>query len=449
MDYDYMIYPKQFLSAKIPVEKNYCFFLMPFQEKFDDLYSAVRESLMKSNFRCNRSDDLSGSKPVINKILVEILRAQYVIVDLTDCNPNVFYELGIAHTFKETENVLLVKQEDAEVPFDIRHLQYQEYRKDNPKYLVTLIKKHIEKHQYISDFYEALSNRGIKNILRDNCDSFVEYIQTRLDANLISLATSILEERNQPHTESEIEGFLDSYQKMLHQVISHQRVDLLPGVLRLYQEILISCDSYSFTANYISYFLSDSFFAGDDLTNVQILGYQTDMAVALAERGKQFSVVLPWIIQYLTRSKAASIDLNRYKLESFLMTQNFEEVDTAMINSIFSRDCHVREHIADIVGEKHLTKANMALCKQLAVEENFYTAVSIIEAIGKIEYEDGLEDIEKWLEANKQKIISEKAFSVFRHAKIAIIRLDSTPDKTHRTSFEQNYGTYLTDDVPL
>ena len=104
----YKIYPKQFRNEKIPIEKNRCFFIMPFSEEFDLIYGEIKESLSRSNYICIRVDEISGSIPIINKILTEILKAQFVIADLTNCNPNVFYELGIAHTFKDAENIFFL-----------------------------------------------------------------------------------------------------------------------------------------------------------------------------------------------------------------------------------------------------------------------------------------------------------------------------------------------------
>ena len=83
MNYDYMVYPKQFRAAKIPIEKNRCFFLMPFSESFDLIYGTVKDNLMANGYVCNRVDEITGSKPIISKILIEILKAQYIIVDLT------------------------------------------------------------------------------------------------------------------------------------------------------------------------------------------------------------------------------------------------------------------------------------------------------------------------------------------------------------------------------
>lgn len=447
MHHNYMIYPKQFRSAQIPTEKNYCFFLMPFDERFDKVYGAVKDQLMSNGFVCNRSDELFGSKPIINKILTEILRAQYVIVDLTDCNPNVFYELGITHTFKDAQNVLLIKQKDSNVPFDITHLQYQEYNPSNLKQLISIIKDFISANRYINEFHEALNVRGIIKIVHDNHEEFLDCLQHRLGEDIITL-TSILNYHGKEVDEATIEDALDRYQLLIHRIIDANQYDLLSGILCLYSELLISCSSYMVAETHVSFFLN-GFFAQHTLPFSKAEDYQTDMAVALVEKKKFLSIILPWIINYFSRSKSAVIDLNRHKLEAFLMTTNYEEVNRAMINAIFSRDCHIREHLADIIGEKRLVIAKDALCRQLAAEENYYTAVSIIEAIGKIGYTEGVENINQWLKKHTENIVECKMFSVFRHAKNAVFRLDTTPEGVIRNEFTQRYGRYITDDVPL
>ena len=97
---DYKIYPKQFINDKIPIEKNRCFMLMPFSPEFDFIYGTIKKDLNDNGLICNRADEIAGSKPILNKILTEILKSRYIIADLTAYNPNVFYELGIAHSFK-------------------------------------------------------------------------------------------------------------------------------------------------------------------------------------------------------------------------------------------------------------------------------------------------------------------------------------------------------------
>jgi hypothetical protein len=52
-------------------------------------------------------------------------RSRVVIADCTSRNPNVFYEIGIAHTLGR--EVILITQNDADIPFDLRHLRYVRY----------------------------------------------------------------------------------------------------------------------------------------------------------------------------------------------------------------------------------------------------------------------------------------------------------------------------------
>jgi hypothetical protein len=52
-------------------------------------------------------------------------RSRVVICDCTGRNPNVFYEIGIAHTLGR--EVILISQSQEDIPFDLRHLRYVSY----------------------------------------------------------------------------------------------------------------------------------------------------------------------------------------------------------------------------------------------------------------------------------------------------------------------------------
>lgn len=65
-------------------------------------------------------------------VLREIARAQLIIGDLTGRNPNVFYELGLAHMTKDAERVLLLTQRMDDVPFDLRAYRCILYMPDEP-----------------------------------------------------------------------------------------------------------------------------------------------------------------------------------------------------------------------------------------------------------------------------------------------------------------------------
>ena len=124
------IYPKSFFeTSSVDFIPRTCFVLMPFDKSFDELYQEVlKECLEESNFKVIRADELYGSKPIMEDILGGIESAEIVIADLTGKNPNVFYELGIAHCRKENDNMIIITQELDDVPFDLkpyRIIQYQ------------------------------------------------------------------------------------------------------------------------------------------------------------------------------------------------------------------------------------------------------------------------------------------------------------------------------------
>jgi hypothetical protein len=63
---------------------------------------------------------------VVSDIWNGICNARLIIADCTNRNPNVFYEIGIAHVVGKPVVLITQKQEDA--PFDIRHYRMIEYK---------------------------------------------------------------------------------------------------------------------------------------------------------------------------------------------------------------------------------------------------------------------------------------------------------------------------------
>lgn len=99
--------------------------MMPFSTEFNAVYSALQEAVFSVRLRCMRADDFWEHHAVIQDIVSLIARARIVICDCSGRNPNVFYEVGIAHALgKET---MLITQSENDVPFDLRHLRYVRY----------------------------------------------------------------------------------------------------------------------------------------------------------------------------------------------------------------------------------------------------------------------------------------------------------------------------------
>lgn len=99
--------------------------MMPFSAEFKPVYAALQVTTTAVGLRCARADDIWEHHAVIQDIVNLIAKARVVVCDCTGKNPNVFYEIGIAHCLGK--EVILITQAEGDVPFDLRHLRYLPY----------------------------------------------------------------------------------------------------------------------------------------------------------------------------------------------------------------------------------------------------------------------------------------------------------------------------------
>ncbi len=99
--------------------------MMPFDASFSAVFDDLKAAADAVGLRCRRADDMWENASIITDIVNLIDRSRVVICDCTGRNPNVFYEIGIAHTLGR--EVILITQADADIPFDLRHLRYVKY----------------------------------------------------------------------------------------------------------------------------------------------------------------------------------------------------------------------------------------------------------------------------------------------------------------------------------
>lgn len=103
------------------------FVLMPFKEQWsNDVYYLIKQASEKAGVSVSRADDFFDPNVIMDDIWKSINESSVIIADITVHNPNVFYELGIAHTLGKT--VIVIKQtNDTPVPFDITARRFLEY----------------------------------------------------------------------------------------------------------------------------------------------------------------------------------------------------------------------------------------------------------------------------------------------------------------------------------
>ena len=110
-----------------------CFVVMPFDKKYDSLYKQViKPAVRRAHLNCERADDIFSSVAIVQDVWTEINKARIVIADMTDRNPNVFYEIGLSHSLRQPVILISQRQVDVpflpnqkrdEVPFDVRHIR--------------------------------------------------------------------------------------------------------------------------------------------------------------------------------------------------------------------------------------------------------------------------------------------------------------------------------------
>ena len=103
--------------------------MMPFGPSFQKTYDAIERACAKTPLRAKRADQVWNNSTVIHDILELINHSAIVICDLTGRNPNVFYELGIAHAWGKT--VVPITQNAADVPFDLSQHRYLTYHNND------------------------------------------------------------------------------------------------------------------------------------------------------------------------------------------------------------------------------------------------------------------------------------------------------------------------------
>ena len=113
-----------------PIDPNLCFLLMPFKKPWSDsVWNTVVRAAEDKGLTCLRASQGIGSR-IMEDIWAGICRARTVIADLTDNNPNVTYEVGLADAVGR--DVILLSQTTAPdaVPFNFLGRRLVEYRAD-------------------------------------------------------------------------------------------------------------------------------------------------------------------------------------------------------------------------------------------------------------------------------------------------------------------------------
>jgi hypothetical protein len=107
------------------------FVIMPFsgtatctEAEWTEIFENVfKPALSSCGYTCERAKPSVGN--LITSIVNRLRTARIVLADLTDRNPNVFYELGVRHSLRK--GTIVVSQRSEDVPSDLRGYWFLKY----------------------------------------------------------------------------------------------------------------------------------------------------------------------------------------------------------------------------------------------------------------------------------------------------------------------------------
>lgn len=121
---------KYFREIKIEPKGEFCFILMPFKdEEFpQNWYNEFLRPFITREFNidCFRVDDDLLPNKIDDKLYTYILKSKFIIAEISTLNPNVMYEVGMAHAFNK-DVILLAKENLNKIPFDIDKFRIYKY----------------------------------------------------------------------------------------------------------------------------------------------------------------------------------------------------------------------------------------------------------------------------------------------------------------------------------
>lgn len=124
---------------------NTAFIAMSFSEQKDKVFESIRKACTLAGLRGFRGDNKSFYQKNLNimtNVTESIVRSQVIIVDISDRNPNVFYEMGVADTLGKP--MILLFDGRGDIPFDVKGLRHLRYNEKNIEEIIEPLKKILE-----------------------------------------------------------------------------------------------------------------------------------------------------------------------------------------------------------------------------------------------------------------------------------------------------------------
>ena len=118
--------PKFFSVAEWPLPSlGHVAVMMPFKHEFNAVHETIKAACNDLGLLTCRVDEIYGPRKIMDDVFSTIAQSRAVVSDLTERNPNVLYETGLAHALDR--DVVTIVQNSEDVPFDLQHIRFVKY----------------------------------------------------------------------------------------------------------------------------------------------------------------------------------------------------------------------------------------------------------------------------------------------------------------------------------
>ncbi len=129
---------------EIAIDKGKVFIGMPLRDHYQDVFDLViQPTLAELGLSPWKADDIKGNIAINCKICRALQESPQAIINISEANLNVFFEMGLAYGLGKS--VLLLKDEESTVPSDLQAIEYTQYNRDRLRDLRNEIKRFFER----------------------------------------------------------------------------------------------------------------------------------------------------------------------------------------------------------------------------------------------------------------------------------------------------------------
>lgn len=240
----------------MPIKKQpakLCYVIMPFsktktctEDEWTDIFESIINPAVEGaglGYRCLRSEATTGN--IIKKVVNSLYQANVVIADLTDQNPNVFYELGVRHTLKK--RTIMIAQRRKDIPSDLHGYASHPYKWKTTQQKGELTKKLRRLLQHIEEDTDR-SDNPVADFLHERSIRILQFQQDENSRKLralieeFNLIATLLRRTGEDLDEGEQASLRQAYPGLDHliatQYVYHPLFNLRARFLRASLEIL-------------------------------------------------------------------------------------------------------------------------------------------------------------------------------------------------------------------